>query len=125
MTLSSRLALAMVLLAVVAACVVGAFTYYFLTAVAVPQGVAVTIGQAVLAGGAVAVLLALALAASFAQSLSGQLLRMTDAAEALVRGELTPIPVRGVSEITVLATAFERDRGCSNIRCRASATPWW
>jgi PAS domain S-box-containing protein len=104
MTLSSRLALAMVLLAVVTACVVGAFTWYFLAAA--PQGVAEGIGHAVLAGGAVAVLLALALAARFAQSLAAPLLRMTGAAEALARGEVTPMPTQGVSEITDLATAF-------------------
>ena len=104
MTLSSRLALAMVFLAVVAACVVGAFTWYFLAAA--PQGVAGGIGHAMLAGGAVAVLLALGLAARFAQSLSGPLLRITAAAEAFGRGEVTPMPTQGVGEITKLATAF-------------------
>ncbi len=106
MTLSSRLALAMVLLAVVTACLVGAFTCYFLAAAAAPQGVAVAVGDAVLVGGAVAVLLAIVLAAGFAQSLYGPPLRMTGAAQALARGKLTPMPKQGVSEITVLATAF-------------------
>jgi PAS domain S-box-containing protein len=108
MTLSSRLALAMVLLAVVTACLVGVFTYYFLAvaAAAASQGVAVTVGHAVLAGGAVAALLAIVLAAGLAQSLSGPLLRMTGAVQALARGELTPMPMRGSREITRLAAAF-------------------
>jgi PAS domain S-box-containing protein len=106
MTLSSRLALAMVLLAVMTACVVGAFAWYFLAAAAAPPGVAVAIGYAVLAGCTVAVLLALALAAGFAQSLSGPLLRMTSAVEALSRGELKPMPTQGAREITGLAAAF-------------------
>lgn len=104
MTLSSRLALAMVLLAVATACIVGAFACYFLAAAS--PGVADGIGHAVLAGGAVAVLLALALAAGFAQSLSRPLVRMTGALEALSRGELTPMPTQGAREITVLAAAF-------------------
>ncbi|SDK09933.1 MULTISPECIES: hybrid sensor histidine kinase/response regulator [Bradyrhizobium] len=108
MTLSSRLALAMVLLAVVTACIVGAFTYYFLAAAAAPHGVAAAIGHAVLTGGAAAVLLALVLAAGLAQSLSGPLLRITGAATALARGEL--MPMQGVSEIAVLADVFTQLR---------------
>ena len=75
MTFSSRLALAMAFLAVVTACVVGAFTWYFLGAIAVPSDVAVGIGHAILAGGTVAVLLALGLAAGLAQTLSRPMLR--------------------------------------------------
>ena len=75
MTLSSRLALAMVFLAVVTACVVGAFAWYFLAAKALPPDVAFGIGQAVLAGGTVAVMLALALAAGVAHFLYQPLLR--------------------------------------------------
>jgi len=68
MTLSGRLALAMVLLVVVTACIVGGFTWYFLPGAAAAQAVA--IGYAVLAGVAVALLLAATLAAVLAQSFS-------------------------------------------------------
>ena len=63
-------------------------------------------GLAVLAGGAVAVLLALALAVGFESSLSRPLLQIAGAAEALTRGELAPMPTQGAPEITGLAVAF-------------------
>ena len=78
MTLSSRLALVMAFLAVVTACVVGAFTWYFLAAIEVRADVPYGVGRAVLAGGTVAVLLALALAAGLAQTLFKPVLRRAD-----------------------------------------------
>jgi PAS domain S-box-containing protein len=72
MTLSSRLALAMILLVVVTACLVGGLTWYFLDEAATQQSVAVAIGRAVLAGVVVTVLLALAVAAGFTQNATGQ-----------------------------------------------------
>jgi len=61
MTVSSRLALAMVLLVVVTSCVVSAFAYYFV-AEAPPRGALMAIISAALAGGAIAAVFAIALA---------------------------------------------------------------
>ena len=61
MTVSSRLALAMVLLVVVTSCVVSAFAYYFV-ADAPPRAALTAIISAALAGGAIAAVFAIALA---------------------------------------------------------------
>jgi hypothetical protein len=53
MTVSSRLALAMVVLVVVTSCVVSAFAYYFVAG-APPHGALTAIMSAALAGGAIA-----------------------------------------------------------------------
>ena len=61
MTISSRLALAMVLLVVLTSCMVGAFACYFV-AEAAPRVVLISIISAALAGGGIAAVLAIALA---------------------------------------------------------------
>ena len=61
MTVSSRLALAMVLLVVVTSCMVSAFAYYFV-AEAAPRAALISIISAALAGGGIAAVLAVALA---------------------------------------------------------------
>jgi PAS domain S-box-containing protein len=61
MTVSSRLALAMVLLVVLTACMVGAFAYYFV-AEAAPRVALISIISAAVAGGGIAAVLAVALA---------------------------------------------------------------
>jgi PAS domain S-box-containing protein len=65
-----------------------------------------TVSSAALAGGAVAVLLAIVLALGIARSLSRPLHQITRAAEALSRGELVEMPSTGGREIAVLAAAF-------------------
>jgi PAS domain S-box-containing protein len=69
MTVSSRLALAMVLLVVLTSFVVSAFAYYFVTG-ASPQAVLTAIISAALAGGAIAAVFAIALAVGFTNGLS-------------------------------------------------------
>ena len=69
MTVSSRLALAMVLLVVLTSCVVSAFAYYFVSG-ASPHAVLTAIIGAALAGGAIAAVFAIALAVGFTNSLS-------------------------------------------------------
>ena len=61
MTVSSRLALVMVLLVVLTSCMVGAFAYYFV-AEAAPRVALISIISAALAGGGIAAVLAVALA---------------------------------------------------------------
>ena len=61
MTVSSRLALVMVLLVVLTSCMVGAFAYYFV-AEAAPRVALISIVSAALAGGGIAAVLAVALA---------------------------------------------------------------
>ena len=68
MTVSSRLALAMVVLVVVTSCVVSAFAYYFV-AEAPPHGALTAIISAALAGGAVAAVLAIAVAVGITNGL--------------------------------------------------------
>jgi nitrate/nitrite-specific signal transduction histidine kinase len=110
MTLSRRLALAMVMLVVVTTCVVSAFTYYFVAEAAMPRAgldhSLAAVGRSALAGGAVAVLLAIVLAVAIARSLSRPLQQMTEAVEAFSRGEVVNMPSDGCREIAVLATAF-------------------
>jgi PAS domain S-box-containing protein len=65
-----------------------------------------TVSSAALAGGAVAVLLAIIVALGIARSLSRPLHQITRAAEALSRGELVEMPSTGGREISVLAAAF-------------------
>ncbi|MEP6838793.1 MAG: PAS domain S-box protein [Bradyrhizobium sp.] len=65
-----------------------------------------SVSNAALAGGAVAVLLAIAVAFGIARSLSRPLHQITRAAEALSRGELVAMPSSGGQEIAVLAAAF-------------------
>ena len=69
MTVSSRLALAMVLLVVLTSCVVSAFAYYFVSG-ASPHAVLTAIIGAALAGGAIAAVFAIALAVGTTKSLS-------------------------------------------------------
>ena len=66
MKISGRLALAMVLLVVATSCMVGAFAYYFV-ADAAPRAVLMSIISAALAGGGIAAVLAIALAAGITQ----------------------------------------------------------
>ncbi|MBX9645506.1 MAG: PAS domain S-box protein [Xanthobacteraceae bacterium] len=66
----------------------------------------ITVSSAALAGGAVAVLLAIVVAWGIARSLSRPLHQITRAAEALSRGELVEMPSTGGREIAVLAAAF-------------------
>src|ERR1700682_474007 len=87
MTLWGRLAIAMVLLVVATACALSLFTPY-------------------LAGLAIAVVLALALAAGVSRSLSRPLTQMTRAVEGLSRGEQVAMPSHGCREIAGLAAAF-------------------
>ncbi|SDM98833.1 PAS domain S-box protein [Afipia sp. GAS231] len=101
MTLSSRLALAMVLLVVVACCLVGACAYYFLTGVSLAA-----LASAALAGAAIAMVVALALAVAIARSLSRPLRQLTAAARALPRGQPMVLPADGCREIADLAAAF-------------------
>jgi len=68
MTVSSRLALAMVVLVVVTSCVVSAFAYYFV-AEAPPHGALTAIMSAALAGCAVAAVLAIAVAVGITNGL--------------------------------------------------------
>ena len=66
MTVSGRLALAMISLVVVTCCVVSTFAWYFV-AKAPPQGTLIAIVSAALAGGAIAAVFAVALAAGFTE----------------------------------------------------------
>jgi PAS domain S-box-containing protein len=79
MTVSSRLALAMVLLVVVTSCVVSAFAYYFV-AEAPPRGALMAIISAALAGGAIAAVFAIALAVGITNGLREPLCGVTGAA---------------------------------------------
>ena len=101
MTLSSRLALAMVLLVVVASCLVGASASYFLTGVSLAA-----LASAASAGATIAMVVALALAVAMARSVSGPLRQVTAAAKALPRGERMALPAGGCREIADLAAAF-------------------
>ena len=101
MTLSSRLALAMVLLVVVACCLVGACAWYFLTGVSLAA-----LASAALAGAAIAAVVALALAVAMARSVSRPLRQLTAVAKALQLGEPTVVPAGGYREIADLAAAF-------------------
>jgi PAS domain S-box-containing protein len=102
MTLSSRLALAMVLLVVVACCLVGAFTWYFLPEAAAAQAAA--IGYAVLAGAVVALLLAITLATVLAQSFSKPLRRQA-LLEHAVQSISDPVLVVDANGTIVIANA--------------------
>ena len=64
------------------------------------------VSRSALAGGAVAVLLALLLAVGFARSLSRPLTQMTRAVQGLSRGEQIAMPSRGGREISILAASF-------------------
>ena len=64
------------------------------------------VSRSALAGGAIAVLLALLLAVGFARSLSKPLTQMTQAVQALSRGEQVVMPSRGGREIAILAASF-------------------
>ena len=88
MTLWSRLASAMVLLVVATIGVLGLFNHGF-----------VGLGRTALAAGLIGVLLALALAAGIARSLSRPLTQMTRAVDGLSRGEAIAMPSDGGREI--------------------------
>jgi PAS domain S-box-containing protein len=64
------------------------------------------VSQSALAGGAIAVLLALILAVAIARSLSSPLTQMTRAVQGLSRGEPVEMPANGGREIGILAAAF-------------------
>jgi PAS domain S-box-containing protein len=64
------------------------------------------VGRSALAGGAIAVLLALLLAVVIARSLSSPLTQMTRAVQGLSRGEPVQLPSNGGREIAILAAAF-------------------
>ena len=97
MTLWSRLASAMVLLVVATIGVLGLFNHGF--------GF-VGLGRTALAAGLIGVLLALALAAGIARSLSRPLTQMTRAVDGLSRGEAIAMPSDGGREIAMLAAAI-------------------
>jgi PAS domain S-box-containing protein len=101
MTLSSRLALAIILLVVMACCLVGASVYYFLTGVSLAA-----LASAALPGAAIAMVIALALAMALARSESAPLRQITAAAKALPRGERMLLPAAGCREIADRAAAF-------------------
>ena len=105
MTLSGRLALAMVLLVGVTACIVGGLGWYFLHDALGTHAAA--IGYAVLAGGAVAAVLALALASVLAQSLSGPLTQQA-LLEHAVRSISDPVLVVDAKGKIVVANAAAR-----------------
>jgi PAS domain S-box-containing protein len=64
------------------------------------------VSRSALAGGAIAVLLALLLAVAMARSLSKPLTQMTRAVQGLSRGELVTMPSNGSREIAILAASF-------------------
>ena len=64
------------------------------------------ISRSALAGGAIAVLLAVLLAVGFARSLSKPLTQMTQAVQGLSRGEQVVVPSKGGREIAILAASF-------------------
>ena len=64
------------------------------------------VSRSALAGGAIAVLLALLLAVAIARSLSSPLTQMTRAVQGLSRGEPVELPSNGGREIAILAAAF-------------------
>ena len=64
------------------------------------------VSRSALAGGAIAVLLALLLAVAIARSLSSPLTQMTRAVQGLSRGEPVELPSNGGREIAILAGAF-------------------
>ena len=80
MTVSSRLALAMVLLVVLTSCVVSAFAYYFV-AEASPRAVSTAIISAALAGGAIATVFAIGLAVGITNGLRKPLLGVSGTAK--------------------------------------------
>ena len=81
MTVSSRLALAMVVLVVVTSCVVSAFAYYFVAG-APPHGALTAIMSAALAGGAIASVFGIALAVGITNGLRKPLFNVTGVAKA-------------------------------------------
>ena len=81
MTVSSRLALAMVVLVVVTSCVVSAFAYYFVAG-APPHGALTAIISAALAGGAIASVFGIALAVEITNGLRKPLFNVTGVAKA-------------------------------------------
>jgi PAS domain S-box-containing protein len=95
MTLWSRLASAMVLLVVATICMLGLFNDGF-----------AGLGRATLAAGAIAVVLALALASGIARSMSQPLTRMTRPVEGLLQGKVVATPSDGAPEVATLATAL-------------------
>jgi PAS domain S-box-containing protein len=95
MTLWSRLALAMVFLVVATICALSLLDNAFSA-----------VSHSALAGGALAVGLALVLAVGIARSLSRPRSQMTRAVEGLSRGESVAMPADGGGEIGVLAAAF-------------------
>jgi PAS domain S-box-containing protein len=101
MSLSSRLALAMVLLVVVASFLVGVCAYYLLTGVSLAA-----LASAASTGAAIAMVIALVLAVVMARSLSRPLRRVATAAKALQLGERMVVPAGGCREIADLAAAF-------------------
>ena len=88
MTQSRRLALAMVLLVVVTSCAVSAFAYYFLTG-APPRAASTAIISAALAGGVVAAVFAIGLAAATAEFLLKPSHPAANAPEAAIAGAET------------------------------------
>ena len=64
------------------------------------------VSRSALAGGAIAVLVALLLAVGFARSLSQPLTQMTEAVQGLARGEQVVMPSKGGREISILAASF-------------------
>jgi PAS domain S-box-containing protein len=64
------------------------------------------VSRSALAGGALAVLVALLLAVGFARSLSKPLTQMTAAVQGMARGEQVVMPSRGGREISILAASF-------------------
>jgi PAS domain S-box-containing protein len=64
------------------------------------------VSRSALAGGALAILLALLLAVGFARSLSKPLTQMTEAVQGLARGEQVVMPTKGGREIAILAASF-------------------
>jgi PAS domain S-box-containing protein len=89
MKMSGRLALAMVLLVAVTSCLVSAFAYYF-AAEAPPGAVLVPVISAALAGGAIAAVLAIALAVSVTKLLLKSPPLVSEAAMTGVETEQTP-----------------------------------
>jgi PAS domain S-box-containing protein len=81
MKISGRLALAMVLLVAVTACVVSAFAWYFIAG-APPHGALTAIISAALAGGAIASVFAVALAVGITNGLRKPLFNVTGVAKA-------------------------------------------
>ena len=92
MKISGRLALAMVFLVVATSCMVGGFAYYFV-ADAAPRAVLTSIISAALAGGGIAAVLAIALAAGISNVLHKPPPAGTKPAIAGAETEPMPLPV--------------------------------